>query len=70
MSHSLTTYGCLSDLHSALVADHTLVSDLLILTAVTFPILCGSEDPLAEKTVCLRLQGSVVDGLGLLHLTV
>ena len=70
MAHALSSYRCLRHLDSALVAYHTLISDLLVLAAVALPVLCGSEDPLAEQSVGLGLQCPVVDGLGLLHLAV
>ena len=34
---------------------------------MTFPVLCRSKDPFAEKTVALRLLGSVVYGLRSFH---
>ncbi len=70
MTHSLTTYSVLCYFDTALVADHALEPDLLILTAVALPGLCGSEDLLTEETVCLRLLCTVVDRLRLLDLTV
>ena len=33
---------------------------------MALPILGGPEDPLAEQTVALRLEGAVVEGLRLL----
>ncbi|EQA72633.1 hypothetical protein LEP1GSC059_1343 [Leptospira noguchii serovar Panama str. CZ214] len=45
----------MSYLDAAFVADHTLVTDGLEFTAVTFPVLCGPENFLAEKTVFLGL---------------
>ncbi|EMO90789.1 hypothetical protein LEP1GSC024_1809 [Leptospira noguchii str. 2001034031] len=43
----------MSYLDPALVANYTLVTDGFELTAVTFPVLCGPENLLAEKTVFL-----------------
>src|SRR4029077_4219895 len=41
------------------------VTDALVLAAVALPVLHGAEDALAEQAVALRLEGPVVDGLGL-----
>jgi hypothetical protein len=35
---------------------------------MTFPVLYGTEDALAEQAVLLRLERPVVDSLGLEHL--
>ena len=68
MSHSLAADLGGRDLDSALFADLALVADALILSAVAFPVLGGSEDALAEKAVLLGLERSVVDGFRLLDL--
>ena len=70
MSHSLTADLGVGDLDSAAVADDALVTDGLELSAVALPFLRGSEDLLAEETFPLGSEGSVVDGFGLLNLTV
>src|SRR5437773_5469262 len=57
------------DLVAAALADDALVADALVLAAVALPVLGGTEDALAEEAVLLGLEGSVVDGLGLRHLT-
>ena len=70
MTESLTANCVLCDFDSALVADHALESDLLVLTAAAFPRLCRSEDLFAEKTVDLRSLSTIVDGLRLLNFAV
>ena len=70
MSHTLSSDARLCHLNAAPVTDNALISDLLILTTMTLPVLAGSEDPLTEQSVSLGLQCSVVDRLGLQHLTV
>ena len=70
MSESFTANCVLCYFDSALVADHALKSDLLILTAAAFPGLCRSEDLLAEESVYLRSLSTIVDGLGLLDFAV
>ena len=62
VSHSLSSYLCLSDLNAALVAYNALISDALILSAVAFPILCRSEYLLAEESVLFGFLSSIIDG--------
>src|SRR5262249_35740665 len=57
-------------LDATALADDALEADPLVLTAVTLPVPGGTEDLLAEQPVLLRLQGPVVDRLGLLDLAV
>ena len=63
--HPLATHLRTRDLNPAAVADHTLVADLLVLTAVAFPVLRGTENALAKQAVLLGPQRAVVDGFGL-----
>src|SRR6202000_987163 len=56
------------DLDAALLADDALVLHALVLAAQALVILHGPEDARAEQPVALRLEGAVVDRLGLLHL--
>ena len=69
MTHALAADLALCDLNTAAVADLALVADLLVFAAVALPVLGRSEYAFAEKTVALRLEGAVVDGLGLGYLT-
>src|SRR5439155_710219 len=50
---------------AAAVADHAAITNSLVLAAMAFPVLDGTEDALAEEAVLLGLEGAVVDGLGL-----
>ena len=68
MAHALTAHTGLGHFHTTSVTDNAFISDLLILSAMAFPVLSRSEDTLAEQAVPFRLQGSVVDGLRLLNL--
>ena len=70
VSHPFAPYLRSRHLHSAAVADNALVADLLVLSAVALPVLGRAEDALAEKSVLLRSEGAVVDGLGFGHLAV
>ena len=68
--HSLSSDLGLCDLNAAAVADDSFVADALVFTTVALPVLHRSEDPLAEESVCFRLQGSVIDRLRLLDFAV
>ncbi len=68
MAHALTPDLGLGHLDAATLADDALVTDTLVLAAGTLPVAGRPEDPLAEQTVLLGLQGAVVDGLRLLDL--
>ena len=72
VAHSLTANLRIRNLDTATVADEVLRANLLFLVfaAMALVLLGGSEDLLTEQTADLRLQGSVVDGLRLLHLVV
>src|SRR5690606_14939558 len=70
VAHALTTHLGASDLDAAALADDALEAHALVLAAVALPVPGGAEDLLAEESVLLGLEGAVVDGLGLLDLTV
>ena len=60
----------LGDFHTATVADDTFVTNALVLSAMAFVVLGGTENAFAEQTVALGLIGAVVDGFGLQNLTI
>ena len=70
VTHSLAAHLLCGDLDSALFADLALIADALVLSAEAFPVLGRTEDPLAEQTVALCLEGTVIDGLRLFYLAV
>ena len=70
MTHSFSSDLLLSNLDAALFADLAFVTDSLILSAEALPVLCGTEDSLAEKTVSFCLECAVVDRFGLFYFTV
>ena len=70
MAHPLATHLGTGHLDAAAFADDALEADSLVLSAGALPVAGGTEDLLAEESVLLRLQGAVVDGLRLFHLTV
>jgi hypothetical protein len=65
VAHALAPHLGQRDLDAAAVADHAAIADPLVLAAVALPVLDRTEDALAEEAVPLRLEGAVVDGLGL-----
>ena len=69
MSGALTTNLLLCYLNTTTIADDTLITDTLILTAGTLIVLRRTEDALTEQTVTLRLIGTVVDGFRFGNLT-
>ncbi len=68
VAHALAAHLGLRDLDAALLADHAAVLEALVLAAKALVVLHGPEDLGAEQAVPLRLEGAVVDRLGLLHL--
>jgi hypothetical protein len=70
VAHAVTTDLGPRHLDAAALADDPLEADPLVLAAVALPVAGRTEDLLAEQAVLLRAQRSVVDRLGLLHLTV
>src|SRR5690606_30153626 len=70
VAHPLTAHLGARDLDTTALADDALVAHALVLAAVALPVPGGTEDPLAEQAVLLRLERAVVDRLGLLDLSV
>ena len=56
-------------LDAAPVANHSPMLDALVLAARAFPIARRAEDAFAEKAAFLRLERPIVDGLGVLYLS-
>ena len=67
VTHTLTSYLCTGNFNAAALADLALKADLLILTAVTLPVLGRTKDPFAVKAVSFGLLCSVVDGFRLFN---
>ena len=70
MTHSLTADLGSCDFNAAALADLSAVSDALVFSAVALPVLCRSENTLAEKSLALGLKCAVVNGFGLGYLAV
>ena len=69
VTHALTTHTGQCHFNTALLADDTTVLEPLVLAAQALVILDRAEDLGTEKTVTLRLERTVVDGLRLFDLT-
>jgi hypothetical protein len=70
VAHALATNLLLGYLDTTTVTYNTLITDTLVLATVTFVILYWAKNALTEKTISFRLVGTVVNGLGLKHLTI
>src|SRR5438477_8129075 len=70
MAQALAPHFGERDFHAALVADDSAVLHALVLAAQALPVSHRAEDAGAEQPVALRLEGAVVDGLGLGDLAV
>ena len=68
VAHALAAHAGEGHLDAAAVADDALVLDALVLAAGAFPIPGGTENALAEETTFFRLEGPVIDRLGILYL--
>src|SRR5215510_5055634 len=65
VTHALATHLAQGHFDAAAVADHTAIANSLVFAAVTFPVLDGTENALAEQAVLFRLERAVVDCLWL-----
>ncbi len=68
VAHALAADPGEGHLHAAAVADDALVLDALVLAAGALPVAGRTEDPLAEQTAFLGLEGPIVDGFRILDL--
>ena len=66
---ALTAHLLLGDLNTTPIAHDVAIANALVLTAMALIVLYRTKDALAEETVALRLIGTVVDSLGLEHLS-
>lgn len=69
MAKSLTPHLGRDYLNPALFTDDSPVLHALVLSAVTFVILGGTEYLGAEQTITLGLEGSIIYCFGFLYLT-
>ena len=70
VTHTFTTNLGFCNFNASAVTDDALVANSFILSAVTLPVLGGSENSFAEKSVFFRLKCTVIYSFGLGYLTV
>src|SRR5437763_1513613 len=70
MAHAFAAHFLFSYFNTTTVTYDTLVTDTLVLTAGTFIIFNGSEDPFAEQTITFRFVRTVVDRFRLQYFTI
>jgi hypothetical protein len=68
--HALATDLRERHFDAALFADHAAVLEALVLAAQALVVLDRPENLRAEEAIAFRLEGPVVDGLGLLHFAI
>ena len=69
VAHALAADAGEGHLDAATVADDAAVLDALVLAAGAFPVLDGAEDAFAEQAAFFGLERAVIDGLGVLDLS-
>jgi hypothetical protein len=70
MPHALSSHFGAGYLDAAFIADNTFVTYLLVLAAIALEVLGRAEYLLAEKAILLGLQSTIVESLGLGHLSI
>ena len=70
VAHAITTNFLLGNFYTTSITNDSFISDTLVFSAVTFKVLCRSKNPLTEQTLHFWLVRSVIDGLGLLYLSI
>jgi len=65
VSHALAAHFGQGDFDAAPVADDAAIPNALVLAAMAFPVLDGSENAFAEQAILFGLERAVVDGFGL-----
>ena len=68
VTHPLAAHLGASDLDATALTDNALEAHPLVFATRALPVPGGAEDALAEQALLLRLEGAVVDRLGLLDL--
>jgi len=69
MTHAFAPYLAAGYFNSTAVANYAFIAYSFILTAVALPVFGGAKDFFTEKTFLFGLESAVVDGLGLLDLS-
>ncbi|MPN56091.1 hypothetical protein SDC9_203777 [bioreactor metagenome] len=61
MTHTLAANLCPGHFNAAAFADLPFITNSLVLSAMTFPVLLGSENTFTEKTIAFGLKGTIID---------
>src|SRR5699024_1576993 len=67
MPHTLAAYAGLCYFNTAPVTHNTFIADLLVLSAMAFPVLARSKYLFAEKSVLFRFQRTVINCFRFCH---
>jgi hypothetical protein len=70
MPNALPSHARQCHLDTATITDHTAVLDALVLAAIAFPVPHRAENAFAEQAALFRLEGAVIDRLGVFHFPV
>ena len=70
MSRTFAANLLLGYLYATSVADDTLITDALVLSASTLIVLSRTKDALAEETITLGLICTIINGFRLSNLTI
>src|SRR5438874_6120693 len=70
MAHAVAPHLRQGDLDAAFLADDAAILHALVLAAQALVILDRAKDPGAEQPVAFRLEGAVIDRLGLFDLAI
>ena len=68
MTSTFATDFFLGNFYTTTIADDSLITDALILTASALIILCRTKDSLAEKAITVWVIGAIIDCLRIGHL--
>ena len=66
VAHALAAHFSAGNFYTALIANQTLVTYAFILTAMALPVFNRTKNALAEKSIALRFESSIVNSFGLL----
>ena len=70
MAHALAAHLGQRDFDAAFLADHAAMLETFVFAAQTLVILHRPENLGAEQAIALRLEGAVIDGLGLFYFAI
>ena len=70
VTHTLTAHFGQRDFNAALLADYATVLETLVFAAQALIVLDRTKYLGAEQAITLRLEGAIVDGLGLFDFAV